>query len=116
MARFLHSDKTPDQLLDHQVPAVYQNKDQHFQGKRYQDGGQHQHTHGDQGNRDDEINDHARALDELNLSKVTRGGEAAQSVYSAESSVDLELVLTAMRDGSEIGQFYYPEWNYRKSI
>lgn len=63
---------------------------------------------------DDEINDHAKALDELNLTKVTRGGEAAKSVFNADTSIDFELLHAPLEKGLPGGHFY-PEWNYKKN-
>lgn len=63
---------------------------------------------------DDELQQHSQALQELDLSKVTRGGESALSIYRGESvepfgsqvQEPLQTVSTA---------FLYPEWNFKRS-
>lgn len=64
---------------------------------------------------DDELEDHSKALDELNLNKVTRGGEAAKSIYSAEAFFDFEFSDHSLEIKQENGHFFYPEWNLNKS-
>lgn len=63
---------------------------------------------------DDQINDHSNALDELNLTKVTRGGEAAKSVYNAETHIDIEFLHTSLQK-ERAGRYFYPEWNNKKN-
>jgi nitric oxide reductase NorD protein len=63
---------------------------------------------------DDQLNDHSKALEELSLSKVTRGGEAAKSVYSADG------VLNFHNDSEAVifepdKNFSYPEWNVKSA-
>lgn len=65
---------------------------------------------------DDELNDHANALEELNLSRVTRGGEAAQSVYNSELVIDNEYSYDNSASEHENKVFLYPEWNYKKNV
>lgn len=64
---------------------------------------------------DDELQDQAAALEELSLSKVTRGGEAAKSVYSAEGLVTLEQQDSALIDKMQ-EKFFYPEWDVKNSF
>lgn len=63
---------------------------------------------------DDQINDHATALDELNLTKVTRGGEAAKSIYNAEIHIDYEILHSSTHN-ERAGRFFYPEWNNKRN-
>lgn len=63
---------------------------------------------------DDQINDHATALDELNLTKVTRGGEAAKSIHNAEIHIDYEILHSSTQN-ERVGRFFYPEWNNKKN-
>lgn len=62
---------------------------------------------------DDELQDHSEALEELDLNKVTRGGEAAASVYRGESAgFDTNSPSSpCLATGKS---FLYPEWSYRK--
>ncbi len=63
----------------------------------------------------DDLAEHRDALDELDLKHVTRGGEAARSVYQADIS---ELIETpAVSQGLEGGRgcVSLPEWDYRKN-
>lgn len=64
---------------------------------------------------DDELQEQAAALEELSLSKVTRGGEAAKSVYSAEGLVNLELQESPL-PAENPKEFLYPEWDVKKSF
>jgi nitric oxide reductase NorD protein len=64
---------------------------------------------------DDELNAHADALDELNLSKLTRGGESAQSAYSADLSPSGAHVEQALPLPEAKEVFLYPEWNFKKN-
>lgn len=61
---------------------------------------------------EDQLKEHHHALDELSLSKVTRGGEAAKSVYSAEGLLMIpdNLPTTPV---SGLKHFSYPEWNLK---
>lgn len=65
---------------------------------------------------DDELSSHAKALDELNLNKVTRGGEAAKSVFNAEASFEFDLRVQPLEKTAEAGRFNYPEWNYKNNV
>lgn len=64
---------------------------------------------------DDELKEHQKALEELSLTKVTRGGESAQSVYSAEGLLNLTFKEPPVGMTAEKG-FSYPEWDVKKSI
>lgn len=64
---------------------------------------------------EDDLEDHANALDELNLNKVTRGGEAAKSAYNADTTVDFVVAAPRFEKSSETSQFLYPEWNVKKN-
>src|SRR5206468_12807135 len=46
-----------NQLSNHQVPSIGQDKDEHFQGKRDQHRGKHEHAHGDQDRGHREVDD-----------------------------------------------------------
>lgn len=63
---------------------------------------------------DDELNDHAAALDELNLSSVTTGGEAAQSAYQPEGYFSTESADAELNNMSIPKYFTYPEWNAKR--
>jgi nitric oxide reductase NorD protein len=63
---------------------------------------------------DDELENHSQALKELDLSKVTRGGEAALSIYKGESqepfgSQGQEPLTTVAQS------FLYPEWSTKSN-
>lgn len=62
---------------------------------------------------DDEMGDHSKALDELNLSKVTLGGEAAQSVYNSELILSYENEMDEDQAKSN-NKHFYPEWSVNK--
>lgn len=61
---------------------------------------------------EDQLKEHHHALDELSLSKVTRGGEAAKSVYSADGLL-LTLDNSPTSPVSGLKNFSYPEWNLK---
>lgn len=63
---------------------------------------------------DDELQDHSEALEELDLTKVTRGGEAAASVYRGESAgFDSNSPASPLLTTGK--SFLYPEWSFRKA-
>lgn len=62
---------------------------------------------------DDELNEHQAALDELNLKKVTRGGESAQSVYKADLLPQFFSSHSKMNE-LKSNQILLPEWSAQK--
>lgn len=62
----------------------------------------------------DELDSHSSALDELNLNKVTRSGENAQSVYRAEVADLFGSEETELTHSREDQFLWYPEWDYKK--
>lgn len=67
---------------------------------------------------DDQLDQHAAALDELNLSHVTTGGESAQSIYQADAvmqTLDAKLSFEKHQSVSE-NFYFYPEWSTKKSL
>lgn len=62
----------------------------------------------------DQLDEHSAALDELNLNKVTRSGDNAQSVYRAEVSELFSSEETAISEEHESSFLWYPEWDYKK--
>lgn len=65
---------------------------------------------------DDQLEDHSRALDELNLSKITRGGRAAQSAFYSETFRDDQNKYIKLNEERQDNYFFYPEWNVKKSV
>lgn len=63
----------------------------------------------------DQLEEHSAALDELNLNKVTRSGDNAQSVYRAEVSELFSSEETELSAEKESSFLWYPEWDYKKS-
>jgi nitric oxide reductase NorD protein len=66
----------------------------------------------DSGN--DELQDHSEALKDLSLHKVTRDGEAAQSIYRSESS-SFDFVTSSEAMVQKSDSYSYPEWNSKSS-
>lgn len=62
---------------------------------------------------ENELKDHATALNELNLNKITRGGEAAQSAYRAESFIDFAASEHGLKKTPKLTEFFYPEWSMK---
>lgn len=62
---------------------------------------------------DDELMDHSEALKELEMSAVTTGGEAAQSIYSS----DVHQSFSTEQEKKEVikTSFLYPEWFSKNS-
>ena len=60
----------------------------------------------------DELAEHSAALEELDLSQVTTGGESAQSIYRTEGETNGTSFSTESITDSE-SNFVYPEWNSR---
>ena len=64
---------------------------------------------------DDDLDSHQAALDELDLSKVTLGGESAKSIFRSDEIFDKQGGQLDGQLRSEHGtEFFYDEWNYRK--
>lgn len=64
---------------------------------------------------EDELSDHSSALDELNLTKVTRGGEASKSVFNAETFIEFAVPQHEL-DKHWAKGYLYPEWNFKKNV
>jgi nitric oxide reductase NorD protein len=62
----------------------------------------------------DQLDDHMNAVDELDMKKVTRGGEAASSIYKADIADLVKTDSSALESAKKIRHVYYPEWDYQK--
>lgn len=62
---------------------------------------------------EDDLADHAEALDEVDLRDLVRGGEQAQSVYRADITMDIGIPDVSRIAADETG-IPYDEWDYRK--
>ncbi len=65
-------------------------------------------------NGDDELEQHSNALDELDLNKVTRGGEAAQSIYQSDNMF-LNFLNNDEIKHEHTKSFLYPEWHAKST-
>jgi nitric oxide reductase NorD protein len=63
---------------------------------------------------EDQIEDHQDALDEVDLKHVTRGGEAAQSVFEADISHLVETPIVNGDADPRSGVISLPEWDWRR--
>lgn len=65
----------------------------------------------------DDLDLHMEALEQVNLTSVTRDGEAAESVLTTDGR-DLELTteFASNREQSTDCVFFYPEWNHRRRV
>ena len=61
----------------------------------------------------DQLAQHEEALEELDLKKVTRTSESAQSVYSADLQLGFHAADLAGEPASPKAQLY-PEWNFKR--
>ncbi|MCB0414037.1 MAG: VWA domain-containing protein, partial [Bdellovibrionales bacterium] len=63
----------------------------------------------------DELEDHAEALDEIDLSTVTTDGEPAQSIYSSEG---FEMISSVEEIELQVrtNEYIYDEWNEKKGV
>ena len=61
----------------------------------------------------DQLAEHEEALDELELSKLTRTSETAQSIYRAELQAGLHTADLAEEPESTLTH-RYPEWNFKQ--
>ena len=61
----------------------------------------------------DEMDEHANALDELNLANTVRVDDTAHSVYQAEFTENVNVSESAEIDNSDY-HIFYDEWNYAK--
>lgn len=61
----------------------------------------------------DQLDEHANALDELNLNKVTRSGDNAKSIYRAEVSDLFSSEESALSQERSASFLSYPEWDYK---
>ncbi|MFT5233948.1 MAG: nitric oxide reductase NorD protein, partial [Candidatus Krumholzibacteriia bacterium] len=61
---------------------------------------------------DDDLEDHAEALDEVNMTQVVRSAERPKSIYRSDIILD-GLSLEVGESGGGIG-IPYPEWDYKK--
>ncbi len=63
---------------------------------------------------DDELDDHANALDDINMKYTVRVDDATHSVYQADFIENTTISESAQQEGE--GHFLtYDEWDYRKS-
>ncbi len=62
---------------------------------------------------EDDLEDHAEALEALDLRDLVRGGEQAQSVYKADIAMDIAIPDVSRIKPDETG-IPYDEWDYRK--
>lgn len=95
----LESQKNRDNPLVHSFEKVHT-------ATEYQ-GGRKQLDHSDQ------LEEQEEALDELEMSKVTRTSEAAQSIYRADLEAGLHTADLAEEPPS-ISTHLYPEWNFKQ--
>lgn len=65
-------------------------------------------------NGDDDLEQHSNALDELDLNKVTRGGEAAQSIYQSDN-IFLSFLSNDELKHEHTKSFLYPEWHAKST-
>lgn len=63
---------------------------------------------------DDELHSHSEALDELNLSKMTTGGENAKSIFKSDEGMQKRRDIMPEQAPVSSECVYYPEWNYKK--
>ncbi len=63
---------------------------------------------------DDELEQHSNALDELDLNKVTRGGEAAQSIYQSDN-IFLNYLSADEIKQDQAKAILYPEWHAKSN-
>lgn len=62
----------------------------------------------------DELEQHSNALDELDLNKVTRGGEATQSIYQSDN-VFLNFLSQDEIKQDKAKAILYPEWHAKSN-
>ena len=61
----------------------------------------------------DEMNEHANALEELNLTNTVRVDDTAHSVYQADFVENVNIAESATLDNADY-HIFYDEWNYAK--
>jgi nitric oxide reductase NorD protein len=98
----LEKEKQNENPVTHSFEKL-ETADEYQGGYRHADGG-------------DDLMSHQDALDELNLKHVTRGGEAAESIFQADISDLVETSAAQNILSDESTSFIsLPEWDYRQN-
>lgn len=63
----------------------------------------------------DQLDDHANALKELKIDKVTRSGESSAAFISSDFTMQADQISMPASTPSGLEFVFYPEWNYQKN-